>query len=51
MQAGVRVAGHRPVVRVNDGFKEAHNLEMFLIGFQNKLFVFLALLTNILNDV
>jgi hypothetical protein len=25
MQAGVRVTGHRPVVRVNDGFKKAHN--------------------------
>jgi hypothetical protein len=24
VQAGVRITGHRPVVRVNDGFKEVH---------------------------
>jgi hypothetical protein len=24
MQTGARVTGHRPVVRVNDGFEEAH---------------------------
>ena len=24
MQAGFRVTGHRPVVRINDGFKKAH---------------------------
>ena len=24
MQSGARVTGHRPVVRVNDGFEEAH---------------------------
>jgi len=25
MQPGARVTGHRPVVRVNNGFKEAHD--------------------------
>ncbi len=24
MQTGTRVTGHRPVIRVNDGFKKAH---------------------------
>jgi hypothetical protein len=24
MQPGGRVTGHRPVIRINDGFKQAH---------------------------
>jgi hypothetical protein len=30
MQTGRRVTGHRPVVRVNDGFKQAHYFILFL---------------------
>jgi hypothetical protein len=26
IQSGARVTGHRPVIRVNDGFKEVHEL-------------------------
>ena len=36
MQSRAGVTGHRAVIGVKDGFKEAH-------GFQNGLFVFLAL--------
>ena len=29
MQAGFRIPGHRPVVRVNDGFEEAHKFSYY----------------------
>jgi hypothetical protein len=50
MQTGFLVAGRRPVVRVNDGFKKSHNLGRLLTWVQNMPFPFFALPTEILNE-
>ena len=41
MQSGAGVTGHRPVIRVNDGFEEAHDLGNDKKLYQIRLYIYL----------